>query len=147
VIGQFSKMYILAEYGTDLYIVDQHAAHEKILFEKYFKDIEEGSIIVQQLLVPTILDLSLEDYSYYEENNNVFTEAGFVIEHFGGETISIKEVPYFLGKLDAKRLFMEILDNLKALGSGKTTEVKLNKIASMACRSAVKANDYLNHDE
>ncbi|CUN58653.1 DNA mismatch repair endonuclease MutL [Clostridium disporicum] len=147
VIGQFSKMYILAEYGTDLYIVDQHAAHEKILFEKYFKDIEEGTIIVQQLLVPIILDLSLEDYAYFEENNKVFSEAGFVIDHFGGETISIKEVPYFLGKLDAKKLFMEILDNLKALGSGKTSEVKLNKIASMACRSAVKANDYLNHDE
>ncbi len=147
VIGQFSKMYILAEYGTDLYIVDQHAAHEKILFEKYFKDIEEGTIVVQQLLVPTILDLSLEDYAYYEENNKVFSGAGFVIEHFGGETISIKEVPYFLGKLDSKKLFMEILDNLKGLGSGKTSEVKLNKIASMACRSAVKANDYLNHDE
>ncbi|MBC5626715.1 DNA mismatch repair endonuclease MutL [Clostridium sp. NSJ-49] len=147
VIGQFSKMYILAEYGTDLYIVDQHAAHEKILFEKYFKDIEEGTIIVQQLLVPIILDLSLEDYAYFEENNKVFSEAGFVIDHFGGETISIKEVPYFLGKLDAKKLFMEILDNLKALGSGKTSEVKLNKIASMACRSAVKANDYLNHEE
>ena len=147
VIGQFSKMYILAEYGTDLYIVDQHAAHEKILFEKYFKDIEEGTIIVQQLLVPIILDLSLEDYAYFEENNKVFSEAGFVIDYFGGETISIKEVPYFLGKLDAKKLFMEILDNLKALGSGKTSEVKLNKIASMACRSAVKANDYLNHDE
>ena len=147
VIGQFSKMYILAEYQTDLYIVDQHAAHEKILFEKYFKDIEEGTIVVQQLLVPTILDLSLEDYAYYEENNKVFSGAGFVIEHFGGETISIKEVPYFLGKLDSKKLFMEILDNLKGLGSGKTSEVKLNKIASMACRSAVKANDYLNHDE
>ena len=147
VIGQFSKMYILAEYGTDLYIVDQHAAHEKILFEKYFKDIEEGTIIVQQLLVPIILDLSLEDYTYFEENNKVFSEAGFVIDHFGGETISIKEVPYFLGKLDAKKLFMEILDNLKALGSGKTSEVKLNKIASMACRSAVKAYDYLNHEE
>lgn len=147
VIGQFSKMYILAEYQTDLYIVDQHAAHEKILFEKYFKDIEEGTIVVQQLLVPTILDLSLEDYAYYEENNKVFSEAGFVIEHFGGETISIKEVPYFLGKLDSKKLFMEILDNLKGLGSGRTSEVKLNKIASMACRSAVKANDYLNHDE
>ena len=147
VIGQFNKMYILAEYGTELYIVDQHAAHEKILFEKYFKDIEEGSIVVQQLLVPTILDLSLEDYAYYEENSNVFSEAGFVIEHFGGETISIKEVPYFIGKLDSKKLFMEIIDNLKALGSGKTSEVKLNKIASMACRSAVKANDYLNKDE
>lgn len=147
IIGQFSKMYILAEFKTDLYIIDQHAAHEKILFEKYNKNIEEGSIIVQQLLVPKILDLTLDDFAYYEENYNVFKEAGFTIEHFGGETISIKEVPYILGKLDAEKFFMELLDNLKALGSGKTVEVKLNKIASMACRAAVKANDYLNYEE
>ena len=140
-------MYILAEFKTDLYIIDQHAAHEKILFEKYNKNIEEGSIIIQQLLVPKILDLTLDDFAYYEENYNVFKEAGFTIEHFGGETISIKEVPYILGKLDAEKFFMELLDNLKALGSGKTVEVKLNKIASMACRAAVKANDYLNYEE
>ena len=90
------------------------------------------------------IDLSLEDYSYYEENREVFKNAGFLIEDFGGETIAIKEVPYFIGKLDAKRLFEEILDNLKNLGSGKTVEVKVNKIASMACRAAVKANDYLS---
>ena len=99
VIGQFSKMYILAEYQTDLYIVDQHAAHEKILFEKYFKDIEEGTIVVQQLLVPTILDLSLEDYAYYEENNKVFSGAGFVIEHFGGEYYLNKRSTLFSWKV------------------------------------------------
>lgn len=147
VIGQYNKTYILAENQTDLYIIDQHAAHEKILFEKYFKSIESGNIVVQQLLVPTILDLSLEDFSYYEENKSIFSEAGFVIEHFGGETITIKEVPYFLGRLDAKKLFNEILENLKLLGSGKTAEVKLNKIASMACRAAIKANDYLTYEE
>ena len=147
VIGQYNKTYILAENQTDLYIIDQHAAHEKILFEKYFKSIESGNIVVQQLLVPTILDLSLEDFSYYEENKSIFSEAGCVIEHFGGETITIKEVPYFLGRLDAKKLFNEILENLKLLGSGKTAEVKLNKIASMACRAAIKANDYLTYEE
>lgn len=146
-IGQFNKTYILAEYLSDLYVIDQHAAHEKILFEKYFNSISNGSIVVQQLLVPTIIDLSLEDFSYYEENKTIFSDAGFVVEHFGGETVSLKEVPYFVGKLDAKKLFSEIIDNLKSLGSGKTAEVKLNKIASMACRAAIKANDYLNHDE
>lgn len=147
IIGQFNKMYILAEYNTDLYIIDQHAAHEKILFEKYYSAIENRSLVIQQVLIPTIIDLSLEDFSYYEENKNVFLDAGFVIEEFGGETISIKEVPYFLGKLDAKKLFSEILENLKLLGTGKTVEVKLNKIASMACRTAIKANDFLTIEE
>ena len=147
VIGQFNKMYILAEYEDILYIIDQHAAHEKILFEKYLKNIEEGDIVVQQLLVPILIDLTTDDYCYYDENAEIFLNAGFIIENFGGNTISIKEVPYFLGKLDARNLFMNILDNIKSLGSGKTTEVKYNKIATLACKAAVKANNYLNESE
>ncbi|MDU5261549.1 MAG: DNA mismatch repair endonuclease MutL [Clostridium celatum] len=147
VIGQFSKTYILAEYLDTLYIIDQHAAHEKILYEKYLKDIESNEIIVQQLLIPCIIDLSLDDYECYKENIEVFTNSGFVIEEFGGNTIALKEVPYFLGKLDSKNFLLSIIDNLKNLGSGKTVEVKLNKIATMACKAAVKANDYLTQIE
>lgn len=147
VIGQFNKMYILAEYDDILYIIDQHAAHEKILFEKYLKNIENGDIVIQQLLVPILIDLTTDDYCYYEENSDIFTKAGFIIENFGGKTISIKEVPYFLGKLDAKNLFINILDNIKSLGTGKTTEVKYNRIATLACKAAVKANNYLNEHE
>lgn len=147
VIGQFNKMYILAEYEDILYIIDQHAAHEKILFEKYLKNIEDGDIVVQQLLVPILIDLTTDDYCYYDENAEIFSKAGFIIENFGGNTIAIKEVPYFLGKLDARNLFMNILDNIKSLGSGKTTEVKYNRIATLACKAAVKANNYLNDSE
>ena len=147
IIGQFNKTYILAEYADTLYIIDQHAAHEKILYEKYSKDIENGEIVVQQLLLPCLIDLSLDDYECYNENKDIFINSGFVIEEFGGNTISLKEVPYFLGKLDAKNFLLSIIDNLKNLGSGKTVEVKLNKIATMACKAAVKANDYLTQLE
>lgn len=147
VIGQFSKTYILAEYLDTLYIIDQHAAHEKIIYEKYIKDIESNDIIVQQLLIPCIIDLSLDDYECYKENISIFTNAGFIIDEFGGNTIAIKEVPYFLGKLDTKNFLLSIIDNLKNLGGGKTTEVKLNKIATIACKAAVKANDYLTQIE
>ena len=147
VIGQFNKMYILAQYEDILYIIDQHAAHEKILFEKYLNSIEEGHIIIQKLLVPTLIELTNDDFCYYEENKDIFLKAGFIIEPFGGNTIAIKEVPYFLGKLDPRNLFMNILDNIKSLGSGKTTEVKYNKIATLACKAAVKANDYLTDEE
>ena len=98
VIGQFSKTYILAEYLDTLYIIDQHAAHEKILYEKYLKDIESNEIIVQQLLIPCIIDLSLDDYECYKENIDIFTNSGFVIEEFGGNTIALKEVPYIFRK-------------------------------------------------
>ncbi|MBB6716017.1 DNA mismatch repair endonuclease MutL [Clostridium gasigenes] len=147
IIGQFNKTYILAEYEEVLYLIDQHAAHEKILFEKYLKQIESGSIIIQPLLIPALIDLTIDDYCYYEENKEIFNKAGFNIEAFGGNTVSIKEVPYFLGKLDPKNLFISILDNLKNLGSGKTTEVKYNRISTMACKAAVKANDYLTEIE
>ena len=147
VIGQFNKTYILAEYLDCLYIIDQHAAHEKILFEKYRNDIEKKNTIIQPLLIPMVLELSIDDYECYIENKNLFEESGFIIDEFGNNTISLKEVPYFLGKLDSKKLFLDMIDNLKNMGSGKTVEVKINKIASMACRAAVKANDYLTEIE
>lgn len=147
VIGQFNKTYILAEYDDCLYMIDQHAAHEKIKFEKYMHDIENNSIIVQPLLVPTLIELSIDDYSFYMENINIFKESGFIVEDFGDNTVTIKEVPYFLGKLDAKKLFLDILDNLKNLGTGKPIDVKFNKIASMACKAAIKANDHLTEIE
>lgn len=120
---------------------------KKILFEKYFKSIEEGSIIIQPLLVPEIIDLTLDDFSYYEENKEIFKNAGFTLEEFGGNSLALKEVPYFLGKLEAKGLFLSILDNIKELGSGKTPEVKYNKIATMACKAAVKGHDLLSEQE
>ena len=147
IIGQFNKTYILGEYEDVLYMIDQHAAHEKIFFERYLKNIEEGSLIVQPLLIPTIIDLTIDDFAYYEENKEVFKNAGFTLEEFGGNTLSLKEVPYFLGKLDPKGLFLSILDNLKSLGTGKTTEIKYNKIATMACKAAVKGNDTLSEAE
>lgn len=147
IIGQYNKTYILGEYDGILYMIDQHAAHEKILFEKYLKEIENGDIVIQPLMVPTIIDLTVDDYSYYEENIEVFKEAGFVLEEFGGTSLALKEVPYFLGRLNAKKLFLEIIDNLKNLGNGKTSEVKHNAIATKACKAAVKGNDKLEVNE
>lgn len=147
IIGQYNKTYILGEYDGTLYMIDQHAAHEKIFFEKYLNDIETGDIVIQPLIVPSIIDLSIDDYSYYEENKEIFKEAGFTLEEFGGTSLALKEVPYFLGKLNPKHLFLDILDNLKNLGSGKTSEVKHNAIATKACKAAIKGNDKLEINE
>ncbi|WP_326514083.1 DNA mismatch repair endonuclease MutL [Clostridium intestinale] len=147
VIGQYNKTYILCEYNENLYIVDQHAAHEKYLFEKYYDSIKNKEVEIQPLLIPSVIQLTLDDYVYYEDNLKVFEDAGFTCEPFGVNTIAIKEVPYFLGKLDPKGLFLSILDNLKALGSGTTLEVKYNKIATLSCKSAVKANNELTLEE
>ena len=147
VIGQILKTYIVLE-GTDsLILLDQHAAHEKILFEKYFSEIKSRNVNSQILLSPEVIQLPYDDYIIYTENNLVFKEAGFLIEEFGGNSIVIKEVPIFLGKPQVKDLFLSILDNIKKLASTDTIDIKYNKIATLACRSAVKANDKLTYEE
>lgn len=143
-IGQFNNTYIIGELNNELILIDQHAAHEKCLFEKYKKSIENLEVTSQLLLTPMVLELSFEDFPYYIENEEVFKKAGFNIEDFGNNTISIREVPMFLGKPNLKNLFYEILNNLKKMGSGETSEVKYDKIASLACKAAVKANDKLS---
>jgi DNA mismatch repair protein MutL len=143
-IGQFNKTYIIGEIYNELYLIDQHAAHEKILFEKYKKEIKDADVLSQILLTPTVIELSHDDYAYYIENEIVFKNSGFDIIEFGENTISIREVPIILGKPDIKNLFNEILDNLKNMGSGNTVEIKYNRIASLACKAAVKANNVLS---
>lgn len=144
IIGQFNKTYIIGEAYNELYLIDQHAAHEKVLFEKYKKEIKNAQVVSQILLVPTVIELSVDDYAYYSENIVVFNNTGFNIIEFGENTISIKEVPIILGKPDIKNLFNEILDNLKNMGSGETIQIKYTRIATLACKAAVKANNLLS---
>ena len=144
VIGQFNKTYILDEYDFTLYLIDQHAAHEKILFEKYSSDIAKKKVEIQPLMIPLVVTLPTEDYLYYDENKEIFEKAGFKISDFGDNSIRIEEVPYFLDKLNPTELITSMINNLKKMGTGETVEVKYNKIASMSCRAAVKANDVLS---
>lgn len=147
IIGQYSKTYILAQYNQTLYLFDQHACHEKINFENYMEEFKNHSIVVQPLLVPELADLSMEDWNLYLENKELFTQAGFSIEEFGDRTVSIREVPAFLGRSNPKTYFNEILDNLKNLGKGTKEEVRFMKIATAACKASIKANDKLTFDE
>ena len=147
VMGQFNKTYIICSLPDELYLIDQHAAHEKVMFEKYVGQIKNASIKAQILLTPEIMELSFDDYSYYTQYKELFSKTGFVIDVFGENTINIKEVPLVLGNSSVKSLFMEIIDNIKNMGKGQSVEVKYSKIATIACKSAVKANDVLSMDE
>lgn len=144
VIGQYNKTYILAEYNNDLYLIDQHAAHEKCMFEDYMKRIKNDEIVVQRLLVPEVIELDSDKFETFKENQEVFSKAGFIIEEFGDNTITVKEVPYFLGKTSSRRLIIDMIDNLESYGSGNPVDVKYNRIATMACKSAIKAHDELS---
>lgn len=147
IIGQFNKTYILAQTLDIFYMIDQHAAHEKILFEKFRNQIKNRDVISQILLTPVVIEMSAEDFAYYLENKNIFEESGFSLELFGDNTISIREAPMLLGKVSTKNFFLEILDNIKNMGKGNIEEVKHNMIASLACKAAIKANHTLSYDE
>lgn len=146
-IGQYNKTYIIAEANFELYMIDQHAAHEKILFEKYTKNIREGKVVSQVLISPYVVEMDNDDYNCFDLNIDVFKNAGFEFDKFGDKTISIRGVPLFLGKPDLKSLLFDILDNLKNMGSGETSKVKYDKIAKLACKSAIKGHDLLTNDE
>ncbi|MEL5900468.1 DNA mismatch repair protein MutL, partial [Clostridium sporogenes] len=147
IIGQFNNTYILIEKDKELYIIDQHAAHEKVLFEKFKSEIEKGYVISQILLSPVVIELSEDEFNIYEENKDIFKNSGFSVEVFGECTINIKEVPLILGKPNVENLFMDILYNLKNMKSKETSTIKYNAIATLACKSAVKANDTLKEEE
>ncbi len=147
IIGQFNNTYILIEKDKELYIIDQHAAHEKVLFEKFKSEIEKGYVISQILLSPVVIELSEDEFNIYEENKYIFKNSGFSVEAFGEYTINIKEVPLILGKPNVENLFMDILYNLKNMKSKETSTIKYNAIATLACKSAVKANDTLKEEE
>ena len=147
IIGQFNKTYILGEYNLELYMIDQHAAHEKILFEKYKEDMDNSKVISQMLLSPYVLELSGEDFDAFKENQYIFKKAGFLIEEFGDNTIIVKEVPMILGSPNLKVLFMDILESIKDYKSSKVSDVLYLKIATIACKAAIKANDELSMEE
>ena len=138
-IGQCFNSYIIGEYLDEIYLIDQHAAHEKILFEKYRKNIGNLNVVSQILAVPVIIPLTFDEYAIYKDNEEIFIKAGFAVESFGENDVLVREVPLFLGK--------PLINNLKSMGSGLTVDVKYDKIASTACKAAVKANDKLSDVE
>lgn len=146
-IGQCFNSYIIGEYLDEIYLIDQHAAHEKILFEKYRKNIGSLNVVSQILAVPAIIPLTFDEYAIYKDNEEIFIKAGFEVESFGENDVLVRAVPLFLGKPHINNLFHDIIDNLKSMGSGLTVDVKYDKIASTACKAAVKANDKLSDVE
>lgn len=146
-IGQCFNSYIIGEYLDELYLIDQHAAHEKILFEKYRKNIGNFNVVSQILAVPTIIPLTFDEYAIYKDNEEIFLNAGFVVESFGENDVVVREVPVFLGKPHINNLFHDMIENIKSMGSGLTIDIKYDKIASLACKAAVKANDKLSDVE
>lgn len=146
IIGQYNNTYIIGEWYKNLYIVDQHVAHEKILFEEFTNKIRNEDIM-RQLIMPTMVELEHLEYESYKNNQKYFEKCGFYIEEFGDSAIVIREVPFEFKDCDVKSLILDILQNIENFGSGTLDEVKYDLIATKACKSAVKANCKLNINE
>lgn len=146
IIGQYNNTYIIGEWYDSLYIIDQHVAHEKILFEEFIKNIKNQTI-ARQLVMPIVLNLDQSEYTTYESNKECFEKCGFGIEDFGENSIVIREVPSEFKECDLKNLILEIIQNIDNFGSGTLEEVRYDFIATKACKSAVKANCKLSTEE
>lgn len=140
IIGTLFDTYIMAEdrVGKDLYIIDQHAAHERIMYEKIKTQLETDEIYKQQLLSPIVIDVSHGEMQLIKENIELFNRIGFDIENFGHNSIVIRSVPLVFGEPDTRNLFLDILDNLKEKISS-SYDIRLDKIMKLACTSAIKA--------
>ena len=147
IIGQLFETYWLVEFDDKLFIVDQHAAHEKVLYEKLMKEYEKKTITSQMVSPPLVVSLNLEEETAILDYMDVFHELGFTIEHFGGKEYVISEVPYNLYGLNSKDLFIEILDGLSEEGSRIPMAMVTDKLATAACKAAVKGNNKLSCQE
>lgn len=147
IIGQLFETYWLVEFHEKLYIIDQHAAHEKVLFERTMKSLKDKKYTAQQISPPLIVSLSIKEQELLNKYMKNFETIGFEIEPFGGDEFSIRAVPGNLFGLAERDVFLEMLDSLDK-DTGRVSEDLINeKIASMSCKAAVKGNHRLSEKE
>ena len=147
IIGQLFETYWLVEFHEKLYIIDQHAAHEKVLFERTMKSLKDKEYTAQQISPPLIVSLSIKEQELLNKYMKNFETIGFEIEPFGGDEFSIQAVPGNLFGLAERDVFLEMLDSLDK-DTGRVSEDLINeKIASMSCKAAVKGNHRLSEKE
>ncbi|EPZ54774.1 mutL C terminal dimerization domain protein [[Clostridium] sordellii ATCC 9714] len=128
-----------------MYLLDQHAAHERVLYEKYMDKFYKMDINMQMLLDPIVIELSNPDMLQVEENIDLFMKFGFEIEVFGNNHIMIRCVPTIFGSPESEKFVLDIIDNIEEIKN--SYELKGEKFASMACKSAIKANDTIYEEE
>ena len=147
-IGIVFKTYIILEIDKEMYILDQHAAHERIMYEKvkknYYSDSSKDS---QMLLLPDVITLTHKEMDIAKENIKMFEQAGFSLEEFGENTIKLTGVPTVCIDLDTKELFLETLDEINTVARTAKQEKEEKFIATVACKAAVKANMALTNEE
>ena len=144
IIGQVFDTYWLVQMEDKLYIIDQHAAHEKVLYERIVKEMKERNVSSQIVSPPIIISLNLEEQEKMKKYQNIFKTLGFEIGSFGEREYSIRAVPQNLFGMTEQGFFIEVLDHLEEDPSSKTLDVLSDRMATMACKAAVKGNQKLS---
>ena len=147
IIGQLFDTYWLVEYENTFYIIDQHAAHEKVLYEKFMKEFSNRDIVSQMVSPPQVISLNLQEDMLLKAHMEVFQELGFEISEFGGREYSIHGVPADLYGCSVQDFFVEVLDGLENENTKQVSELLAGKIATVACKAAVKGNNKLSFEE
>ncbi len=147
VIGQLFKTYWLVEYEDKLFIIDQHAAHEKVLYERTMATLKEKEYTSQIISPPIVFSLDANEILMLEKYRPQLEKMGYEVESFGGKEYMISAVPANLYHVDMKDLFIEMLDDFSNISGKATPELILEKVASMSCKAAVKGNQTLNFQE
>lgn len=146
-IGQLFDTYWLIQYGNQLYIMDQHAAHEKVNYERLMEAYRKKERITQFVSPPMVISLTRADEAILEEFKSEFERIGFTIEPYGGREYAISEIPANLYGINEKELFLEMLSDLEDRGSMQPSELIASKLASMSCKAAIKGGQKISFKE
>ncbi len=147
IIGQVFDTYWLVEFDEKLYIIDQHAAHEKVLYERTMKQLARKEHTSQRISPPVILTLSLLEEETLQKFRAQFEKIGYEIEHFGGNEYAVSAVPGNMFRLDTRELMIQMLDELEHIPENGAPDMILERVASMSCKAAVKGNHHLSYQE
>ncbi len=147
IIGQLFDTYWLIEYEDKLFIIDQHAAHEKVLYERTMKRVREKEFSSQRISPPIILTLSLEEQEMLERYEEQISAFGYEIEPFGGKEYAITAIPADFEAVDMKSMFIDMLDDFTNISGREAPELILEKVASMSCKAAIKGGNHISRPE
>ena len=147
IIGQLFDTYWMVEYEDKLFIIDQHAAHEKVLYEKTMKKVHEKTFSSQTLSPPIILTLSLEEIEMLEKYKAQIDTFGYEIEPFGGKEYAVTAIPADFTGIDTKTMFLEMLDDFANINGNDSPNAIMEKVASMSCKAAIKGNQHISRPE
>lgn len=145
--GELFHTYLIYEAGDAAYLIDQHAAHERLIYNRLRKKLDERKIIQQPMLTPYVLSVNVQEYSFLADNLSVFREMGFEIEEFGGTSFKISALPVDLQSIRLDEFFGEVLSNLETFRAIRLKDLLKDKLATSACKAAVKGGEYLSVEE